>query len=601
MPQGEKVLNEDNIQQSSVNAGNTGKNKTNANQTGFVDKTPEAANAKKLKEQLSAKGPQQMKQEMAENVQNGQGGLEPTAEETPLDLLAESMMEPGFIDALSSEQAMEILKNNFGSNWFHAKDVLLMDKWDNVNPGHANGMALMNKLIQLRTETWKGFVDATLPQIVAAVNAKKEEPGFEAIENPAEVEENLKLGIPAGSDALTADIDIPLKGKNTEVGLRMLNVAFFNTFGVESGTLFDINLYASDWMFGGNQVSGEEGIVTYTPREEEKLSPEGMVEKDDQNEIWSMVKIRRNMTDDVEWAEYKSTILSQITDDKERQETAKKCAVVEKEFAKFDASVKERIDLMYGATFDEMDHYSQDAATTTASNSIYEEQVMKVKEMRIEIKRLKGLKAAPEVLEPMVLAMHDTVARGLTYANEVYATQGAVLHTVYGKQGAVKKAADIKSGAEKINTEMAGVGEQSEVTDVKYNLRKEMYLQSANENVGDTLHALKHYKDNGPYGVYRAGKYLDRLVEATVFLLGEDVAKKLPNYKILAEIAKNAVKDKKGKDPKINAGNDPKQVTVSGSYFKGKTGKDLAKIKSWTLAFGSAMTVAHKNQKTETE
>jgi hypothetical protein len=115
-----------------------------------------------------------MKQEMSENVQNGQVGLETIAEESPLDLLAESMMEPGFIDALSSDQVMEILKNNFGSSWFHAKDVLLMDKWDMVNPGHANGLALMNKLIQLRTETWKRFVDETLPQNVAAVNAQKE-------------------------------------------------------------------------------------------------------------------------------------------------------------------------------------------------------------------------------------------------------------------------------------------------------------------------------------------------------------------------------------------------------------------------------------------
>jgi hypothetical protein len=60
--------------------------------------------------------------------------------------------------------------------------------------------------------------------------------------------------------------------------------------------------------------------------------------------------------------------------------------------------------LMYGATFDEMDHYSQDAATTSASNRIYEEQVMKVKEMRIEIKRLKALDAAPELLEALILA-----------------------------------------------------------------------------------------------------------------------------------------------------------------------------------------------------
>ncbi len=256
---------------------------------------------------------------------------------------------------------------------------------------------------------------------------------------------------------------------------------------------------------------------------------------------------------------------------------------------------------MYGATYDEMDHYSQEAATTTASNSLYEEKVMKVKQMRLQIKALRALKVTTDEIEPIILAMHHTVADGLTYANEVYATQGAVLHTVYGKQGAVKKADKIKAGTEIINTEMAGVKGQDEVTGVKYDLRKEMYLQSANENVGDTLHALKHYKENGPYGTYRAGKYLDRLVEATVFLLGEDVANQLPNYQKLAEIAEHAVKEKKGKDPKINAGNDPKLVTVKGSYFKDKTEKDLAEIKSWTLAFGSAMTIAHKNQKTETE
>jgi hypothetical protein len=603
----EKIAQDDNErQQESVNSGNAGNTSPVTVNNGFVDNTPEAANAKNLKEQLSAKGPQQMKQQMAENVQNGQGGLEPIAEEKPetaLDLLAESMMEPGFIEGLSSDQVMDILKNNFGSSWFKAKDVLLMDEWDTFDPGHEKGKALMNRLIQLRTETWKRFVDQTIGQIVGTVESLKGVSEFEGIENPAKLSENLQLGDTAGSDALTADIDIPLQGKNTEVGLSLLNVAFYNKFGVESGTLFDINLYASDWMFGGDQVAGKKGVVTYSPREEEVLTPEGMVSKDDQNEIWSMVKIRRNMVDDVEWAEYKSSILLGITDDKEQADTAKKCAVVEKEFAKFDASVKERIELMYGATYDEMDHYSQEAATTTSSNSLYEEKVLKVKQMRLQIKALRALKVTPDEIEPIIMDMHNTVADGLTYANEVYATQGAVLHTVYGKQGAVKKLAKIKTGAEKINTQMAGVEGQDEVTGVKYDLRKEMYLQSANENVGDTLHALKHYKENGPYGTYRAGKYLDRLVEATVFLLGEDVAKELPNYKILTEIAEHAVKEKKGddKDPKNNAGNDPKLVTVKGSYFKDKTEKDLAKIKAMTLAFGSAMTIAHKNQKTETE
>jgi hypothetical protein len=56
-------------QQESVNSGNNNLNKTNnAESKGFVDNTPEAAKANELKEQLSTKGPQQMKQEMAERV-----------------------------------------------------------------------------------------------------------------------------------------------------------------------------------------------------------------------------------------------------------------------------------------------------------------------------------------------------------------------------------------------------------------------------------------------------------------------------------------------------------------------------------------------------
>jgi hypothetical protein len=78
----ENVYEEENQrQQESVNAGNNNDNKTNnAESKGFVDNTPEAAKAKELKEQLSAKGPQQMKQEMAERVAGEknsslQGGL----------------------------------------------------------------------------------------------------------------------------------------------------------------------------------------------------------------------------------------------------------------------------------------------------------------------------------------------------------------------------------------------------------------------------------------------------------------------------------------------------------------------------------------------
>lgn len=67
MPAYEKESEENQLNQSSVNADSTGKNSA-VFETGFVDNRPEAAKAKELKEQLSAKGPQEMKQEMAEMV-----------------------------------------------------------------------------------------------------------------------------------------------------------------------------------------------------------------------------------------------------------------------------------------------------------------------------------------------------------------------------------------------------------------------------------------------------------------------------------------------------------------------------------------------------
>jgi hypothetical protein len=599
----EKISEENQSNLSSVNSDNVGKNNTNTGLTGFVDNTPEAANAKILKEQLNAKGPQQMREEMAERV---------ALSVTDVESLARRITSPGYIESLTDEGAMEILQTVFGSNWFHAKDVLLMDGWGSTKPDHSYGLALMKKFITLRTNTWAAFVAKTVPKIVAAVDRMKGDTAFADLINPAELEKNLKLGVPAGSDALTADIDIPLKGENTEIGLNVLNGAFSTEFGVESGTLFDINLYASDWMFAGNQIAGEKGVVTYLPKEEFAKNPEtgkgfelddaGIAKKDNQNEIWSMVKIRRNMVDDVEWAEYKSAILSQITDENELRDTAKKCAVVEQEFAKFDASVKDRIQLMFGATFDEMDHYKKEAATTTASNSIYEEKALMIKALRLEIKKMIGLEQAPSVIETRVLALHKLIAESLTYANEVYATQGAVLHTVYGKQGAVKETTALKTGKKEdgsvanVDLGLAGVTERKEITGVKYALRSEMYLQSANENVGDTLHSLNHYEENGPYGAYRAGKYLDRLVEATEFLLGKEKAKALPGYAELLEIAQNAVKEKKGEDGKISAGSDPMVLTVDGSYFKNKTPKDLIKIKALTKAFGVAMTTTYKNE-----
>ena len=40
-----------------------------------------------------------------------------------------------------------------------------------------------------------------------------------------------------------------------------------------------------------------------------------------------------------------------------------------------------------------------------------------------------------DTIETLLLELHNEISRGLTYANEVYATQGAVLHTVLRQAG----------------------------------------------------------------------------------------------------------------------------------------------------------------------
>ena len=108
-------------------------------------------------------------------------------------------------------------------------------------------------------------------------------------------------------------------------------------------------------------------------------------------------------------------------------------------------------------------------------------------------------------IETLLLELHNEISRGLTYANEVYATQGAVLHTVYGKQGAAKTLGKLQA-AHKEDPSKGKTSSGDVVTKVKYVLTKEMYVQSVNENVGDTLHSLNHNAEDPQYAVYRAGQ-----------------------------------------------------------------------------------------------
>jgi hypothetical protein len=501
---------------------------------------------------------------------------------------------------------LKILRGPFEANWFKAKACLTMGQWPadvvqgwDSEPPHDACMELMKGLVKMRSSEWSKFTAATQKNITAAVTAQKTEQGFKTLKNPDDLDANFKLGDSSGSDSVTSDIDLPGKGENTEIGLRMINQNFGAHFkvDVEPGALFDINVYSSDWMFGGDETT-EGSELRIKPTEEGELGPANQKKKDDQNEIWSMVKIRRNMTP-AEWVAYKTMVIDDLTDDDSgmddaRDEMNRRFETVEANYESYENNVRERLDNMVFSVDhedsesafarDRVDLFGKNADEMEARNRLYEESALRVKGLRLMIVNLKleveNGTGSPDTYENTLLQLHNEIANGLTYANEVYATQGAVLHTVYGKQGATKKLAKLKKSA------------GNEIDKVEYELTKEMYLQSLNENVGDTLHSLHDNESDPQYAVYRAGKYIDRMCDAALQLVGEDTATGLPAYVDLCKIGDQSVKEKGDK-----AGKDPKAVQADDSYFSTfTTPQHLADVKAQTMQFGAKATVAYKRQ-----
>ena len=167
----------------------------------------------------------------------------------------------------------------------------------------------------------------------------------------------------------------------------------------------------------------------------------------------------------------------------------------------------------------------------------------------------------------------------MSYANEVYATEGAVLNTVLGDQGAAKKLKEKQA-------------EDPSIESYSYQLSQEQYLQAVNENVGDTLHALHQNEEDPQYAVYRAGKYIARLCSAAKKLITPEVASSIEGFNRLSEIGRKSIEEKA-----LEAGSDPLAVRNDNSFFSQYERVDVAEVKKWTINFGSKAAAFYKNTK----
>jgi len=402
-----------------------------------------------------------------------------------------------------------------------------------------------------------------------------------------------------GAEAVTSDVDLSTGGSNSELGVQFVNSRFRSAFvpgrviPYDPGTVFDINLYASDWIHGeANVADNAKGVRTITPGAEVSgMSAPDQAERTRNMEVWSLVKIRRNMGD-AEWAGYVATTLRGLDDKASRSEMEAKLVDANKKFKEFeknvhvrqaemDTKLKKQEQAFFGAgggtafRGDHGDHFQEEASFTRAANAIYEENLQQVKELRLRIEKLRAANsvANESAISALGVRLSDKIAEALTYANEVYATEGAVQHTVL-KQGAGKKLDKLKSKKE-----------TEHLTAVDYDLKPELYLQSVNENVGDSLHSIEHYKHDPRYAVYRAGKYMARLCDATDLLLGP-LKNDVPGFAKVLEIGRESVRVKKIVRDDVEG--DP-QFVKTDPFFKGYKETDLPAVRAMIAEYSAAI------------
>ena len=302
---------------------------------------------------------------------------------------------------------LDLLLGPFEANWFKAKACLTMDQWPptcTTKPDHDVGVKLMHALVRMRKAKWTEFVttvvqpqfrermamfgaiqgpltdlpkmppprkrgDATPPpdrqpgepsrgRIEGAGVNLQSDLAAQAVRDAEPEEAERKKGTnlqdifdSVGAEAVTSDVDLASGGSNSELGVQFVNSRFRTHFKpgrvipYDPGTVFDINLYASDWIHGeaGSERTAVEGgdKVTITPRVEvPEMSATDTVKRDRQMEVWSLVKVRRNLTK-AEWKTYTDKITGSLQGD-ELAPMQAKLADADKEYQDFKGAVEAR-------------------------------------------------------------------------------------------------------------------------------------------------------------------------------------------------------------------------------------------------------------------
>lgn len=360
-----------------------------------------------------------------------------------------------------------------------------------------------------------------------------------------------------GSTNLESDYDISVRthGKLKEQTVwdwqivdefnRKLSARFG---GVQPGTLFDTNLYAS----AEPPPLKAEADKSATERDMDAMTEAGQ-------DIGALMKMRRYMSWD-DYVGYQDSVLGEVDKaiaaekDKERAELLQqRRAAAQRQFETADALYFQKVVQTLakaGETF-EADIADSPAGQKkliekleklekepdklmAANNAAYVEAMKEVRRIEPELKKiddlLAGLKdkqdepsaqkraAATDKRAALMARLETLQADSVFFAAEAYHSKGPLQHIVQAGQ---KSAQEVKA-----DDSIKGEEAQKKAIAAKVTQRLELlpltaFMQSFNEQLGDFLKDLKHYDEKSPYpglGLYRSSKYLERFCEAMVWI-----------------------------------------------------------------------------------
>jgi FtsZ-binding cell division protein ZapB len=307
-----------------------------------------------------------------------------------------------------------------------------------------------------------------------------------------------------GSSTPTSDYDLSIFDKGTGQGNPAIAVKEFNDtfraqFGMESGTVFDTNVYDKGDAMPIKGVETDPVIVEAQSRAE--------VGNDAIQDVAALVKVRRYMPDDEKgnptkstaWDQYVIRVQGAVTDAGQRAAFVERAKLAQKQYEDSETAIAAKIQELMNAG----GGGNADDIRLQASNALYAAELAKVQALRQ--KRIEEVAAYKDEQNPrlkerhmkeierLTLEIKSAMSMSLNFANEAYNSEGALLDIVGNQQGALAAALQVP-------------GAQKKLTDQEK-------LSSFNEQYGDALKDLQHYGAEPETCGVQVSKYLVRFIK----------------------------------------------------------------------------------------